>query len=187
VRLTVLLLAIAASAGAQSTETPAGLEPSWDIAVVLEEIGANAERLLTMLDRLDTPSWVLKGASETFTAQLESSKQQMRAVAGETAALARNPDKLSAALQLFFRMQGLETMIHSLEGGAQKYQSSQVAQALASMYGEGGANRERLRGYIVSLAAQRERQFEVMDREAQRCRGTLVAPAPPPKTPGRKK
>jgi len=42
---------------------------------------------------------------------------------------------------------------------------------------------ERKGGYIVNLAAEREHQFEVMDREAQRCRATLMAPPPP----GRKK
>jgi hypothetical protein len=38
----------------------------------------------------------------------------------------------------------------------------------------------------VNLASEREHQFEVMDREAQRCRATLMAPTPP-RTSGRKK
>ena len=102
-------------------------------------------------------------------------------------ALSRNPEKLSGALQLFFRLEGLRTMLNSLQEGARKYQGPQVAQALAAVYAEGGANRERLRSYIINLAAEREHQFEVMDREAQRCRATFMAPAPPAKTPGRKK
>jgi len=157
------------------------------MAVVLREIGAHAERLLPVLNQLDAPGWVAKGASETYVEQLESSRQQTRALADEATALARNPEKLSGALQLFFRMEGLETMLTSLQEGARKYQGSQVAESLAALFGEGGANRERLRGYIVNLAAEREHQFEVMDREAQRCRATLTVPAPPPKTSGRKK
>jgi hypothetical protein len=187
VRLNVFFFAFAAYAQAQSSKPPgAGLEPAWDVAVVLQEIGAHAGRLLPVLDRLDAPAWVAKGASETYVQQLESSKQQTRAIAGEAVSLSRNPEKLSGALQLFFRIQGLETMLTSLEAGARKYQSAQAAQSLAAIYGEGGANRERLRDYIVNLAAEREHQFEVMDREAQRCRATLMAPAPPHKTPGRK-
>ena len=77
-------------------------------------------------------------------------------------------------------------MITSLQEGARKYQP-QAAQSLAAVYGEGGANRDRFRSYIVSLAAEREQQFEVMDREAQRCRATLMATPPPSKTTGRKK
>ena len=187
-RLTVLLLAAAAYAQAQSSNPPAaGLEPAWDIAVVLQEIGVHAARLLPVLDQLDPPAWAAKGASDTYVEQLESSKQQTRALAGEAKALARTPEKLSGALQLFFRLEGLETMLDSLAQGARKYQSPQVAQSLAAVFGEGGANRERFRAYIVNLASEREHQFEVMDREAQRCRATLTAPTPPPNTPGRKK
>jgi cation transport regulator ChaC len=157
------------------------------MAVVLQEIGGHAGRLLPVLDQLNASAWVAKGASDTYVEQLESSRQQARALADEAKALARNPEKLSGGLQLFFRMEGLETMLTSLEQGARKYQGAQVAQSLAALFGEGGANRERLRDYIVNLAAEREHQFEVMDREAQRCRATLMAPTPPPKTPGRKK
>ena len=186
-RLTVLFFAAAAFAQAPSSKPPtAGLEPAWDVAVVLQEIGAHAGRLLPALDGLDAKAWVAKGASETYVEQLESCKQQTRALADEAKSLSRSPEKLSGALQLFFRLQGLETMLSSLQEGARKYQSPQVAQSLAALFGEGGANRERLRGYIVNLAAEREHQFEVMDREAQRCRATLMAPPPPPKTPGRK-
>jgi hypothetical protein len=189
VRLTVFLCALAAYAQTQSSTPPAaGLEPAWDIAVVLQEIGAHAERLLPVLNQLDAHAWVAQGASETFVDQLESSRQQALAVAGEAKALARNPEKLSGGLQLFFRMESLETTVASLQEGARKYQAtSQAAQALAAVYAEGGANRDRFRSYIVNLAAEREHQFEVMDREAQRCRATLMATPPPAKTPGRKK
>ncbi len=187
-RFTVLLFAIAVHAQAQSSNPPtAGLEPAWDIAVVLGEMSANAGRLLPVLDQLDARAWVAKGASDTYVDQLQSSKLQTRAIADEATTLARNPEKLSGALQLFFRMQGLETMLNTIEDGARKYQGPQFAQSVAAVFGEGGANRERFRTYIVNLAAEREHQFDVMDREAQRCRATLMAPAPPPKTSGRKK
>ena len=138
------------------------------------------------LDKVDAKNWVARGASETFVEQLESSKQQARALADGAKALARNPEKLSMSLELFFRIEGLETMLGSLQDGLRKYQGPRAAQGLASVNAEGGANRERFRSYIVNLAAEREHQFEVMDREAQRCRGTLMAPTPP-KTTGRKK
>jgi len=161
------------------------------MAVVLQEIGTHSGRLVTALKQLDAPAWVTKGASETYVQQLESSRQQAQALATEAAALSKNPEKLSGSLQLFFRLESLETMLMSLQQGATKYQTPQVAQSLASLYAEGGANRERLRSYIINLALEREHQFEVMDREAQRCRATMMAAPPPPpcKTPvtGRKK
>jgi hypothetical protein len=73
-----------------------------------------------------------------------------------------------------------------MQDGIRQYQDPQLAQQLAAVNAENGANRERFRGYIVSLAAEREHQFEVMDREAQRCRSTLM-PTIPPNPSGRKK
>jgi hypothetical protein len=187
VRLIVFLCAVAAYSQTQSPNTaPPGLQPAWDVAVILQEIATNAARLVPALDKVDANTWVAKGASDTYVEQLESSKQQARALADGANALARNPEKLSLSLELFFRIEGLGTMLGSIEEGMRKYQGAQTAQALVELYAEGGANRERFRSYIVNLAAEREQQFEVMDREAQRCRGTLMAPAPV-KTTGRKK
>ena len=155
--------------------------------MIIGEIGANEDRLMPALDRIDTKAWVAKGASETYEQQLDSSKQQVRAASEEAKALARNPEKLSASLSLMFRLEGIDTMLSSIGEGTRKYQGSQAAQTLAQVYAEGGANRERFRQYIVNLAAEREQQFAVMDQEAQRCRATLMAPPPPPKTTGRKK
>jgi len=50
---------------------------------------------------------------------------------------------------------------------------------LASLAAENGANRDRFQRYLVNLAADQEQRFEVMDREAQRCRGLLAVPVPP--------
>jgi hypothetical protein len=191
VRLTLFLCAAAALGQAQSPPPSAGLEPSWDVAVILEEIGKNASALVPALGRFDANSWVAKGASDTYVTQLQSSRDQARAIADDARALAKNPERLAPALELFFRLEGLERMMLSVEDAARRYQSPQVAQNLASVYAEQGANRERFRRYIVNLAAERERQFNVMDKEAQRCRATLMASPPanttPPKTTGRKK
>jgi hypothetical protein len=164
----------------------AGLEPAWDIAPVLQEMGNHAARLLPILAQVDVKLWVEKGASATYADQLQSSQDQAKALADGARALARNPEKLSASLELFFRIEGLEKMLASLVDGLRKYQGQQAAQKLASVDAEGGANRERLRRYIVNLAAEREQQFETMDREAQRCRGMLAQPTLP-NTSGRKK
>ena len=168
-------------------QQPAGLEPDWDISVILQEMSAHAGRLLPVLDQIDVKAWFEKGASETYAAQLQSSKDQAKAFADGARDLARNPEKLSASLELLFRVQGLETMLGSLEEGVRKYQDPAVAQKLASLEAENGGNRDRFQKYIVNLAAEREQQFQVMDREAQRCRGILTTqPAATPNS-GRKK
>ena len=121
-------------------------------------------------------SWVDQGASETYGEQLQSAKDQTRALNDGAAALVRNPEKLSELLDVLFRMQAIDSMLQSVEEGARKYGNRPDAQTLASLQAETGPNRERLQHYIVSLAAEREREFQAMDREAQRCRGVVTAP-----------
>lgn len=173
---TVTFLACAAGLYAQAPAP--GLEAAWEIAPVLQELSAHAGRLLPMLDKLDTQAWVVKGASDTYVAQRASAREQASALAAEAKALTANPEKLSVSLQVLFRLQALESMLGSLGEGARRYQNAHDAQELATVAAQSGAGRDRLQRYIVNLAAQREQDLEVMDREAQRCRGILTqAPA----------
>jgi len=155
------------------------------MTVVLDQISKDTARLQPVLDQIAAPSWVDKGASETYVSQLQSSKDQAQAITTEAKALARNPEKLSAGLQLLFRFQGLENLLQSLEDAARRYQSAETAQTLSATFADSSANRDRFRIYLVNLAAEREHQFAVMDEEAQRCRALLMTPAP--KTTVRKK
>ena len=157
---------------------PAGLETDWDIAVVLNEMSAQAARLLPLLDHADSNAWVAKGAPEAYARQLQGSKEQARALSDGAKALAQSPEKLSAGLELFFRVQGLESMLGSVEEALRKYQNPADAAALVELAAENDANRDRFQQYLVNLAAEREKEYAVMDQEAQRCRGILTAPAP---------
>jgi hypothetical protein len=154
---------------------PGGFETAWEIAPVFTEISQHAERLGAALDRIDAQAWVKKGASDTYAAQLESSRQQVRAMQIEAKALAANPDRLSAALVLLFRIQGVDSMMPSLEEAIRKYQSPRDAQSLAGLVAENGLNRDRIQNYIVNLASEREQDLKVMDEEAQRCRSAMTA------------
>ncbi len=167
---------------------PQGVPPDWDIRVILQELSAQASRLLPLLDRIDMKAWVAKGASETYAAQLESTRAQVNSVAIGAKELATRPEKLSAALEIFFRMQGVDSMVRSLEAGVRKYQDAALADSIAATARENGRNRERFQRYIIDMAVQREQEYAVMDHEAQRCRGMLAQqPNTPPKTSGRKR
>jgi len=166
----------------------AGLPPDWDIGVIVGEISDHAGRLLPTLDRIDVQSWVANGASETYVAQLQSAKDQARAITKNAEALRRNPEKLSSCLEMYFRIEGMEQTIQSLVDGLRKYQDPGLAAILNSQSAENGANRIRFQTYIVALASQREQECAVMDREAQRCRSVVATQPPPSKsTNGRKK
>src|ERR1044071_3052724 len=122
----LLLIFCAAALHAQApptTKPPAGLESDWEIAAVMKQIGENAGRMLPLLDQIDARSWVQKGASDTYIAQVESCREQARAAIAGAEALTRNPEKLSASLELFFRVQALESMLASLVEGIRRYQN----------------------------------------------------------------
>ena len=183
----LLFVSLAALLHAQAPASPqSGLLPDWDIRAVLEEMSAHAKRLTPLLEQIDAKAWVAKGASETYAAQLQSSKDQAQAMADGAKALEQNPEKLSACLELYFRVAGLEDMMASLGDGIRRYQDAGLAQKLAATVAENGANRNRLQSYIVNLATQRELECAVMDREAQRCRGILATQPPPAASSGRK-
>jgi hypothetical protein len=166
---------------APSNQPAAGLETPWEMTPVLQELSAHARRIAPLLEKVSVNAWVEKGASDTYLAQRQSAREQAQALAAEAAALAKNPEKLSASLMVLFRLQALETMLTSLGEGARRYQSARDAQELATVAAQSGAGRERLQRYIVNLAAEREHDLEVMDREAQRCRG-IVTQTPPRST-----
>jgi hypothetical protein len=155
---------------------PAGLETDWEIGGVLKEIAGQATRLTPLLERIDTKPWVEQGASETYGEQLQSVKVQTRALNDGATALVKNPEQLSSLLDVFFRMEAIDTMLGSVEEGIRKYGFKPDAQPLVSLQAEAGADRDKLQRYIVNLAAEREREYQAMDREAQRCRSLVTAP-----------
>jgi len=174
--LRILLLCICdAAIGAQ--QQPAGLETDWDIGAVFQQISTHAGKMLPLLEKIDTRGWAQKGAPDAYLAQLQSSKDQARAVAEGAKNIARHPEQLSAALEIYFRIQGLETMTASLAEAIRKYQSPAAGQELTAFAAQNDENRDRLQKYLVNLAAEREHDLQVMDREAQRCRGVLTEPA----------
>ncbi len=65
-------------------------------------------------------------------------------------------------------------MLRSVAAGVRKYQNPAIADLLQSLIAGTTADRDKLREYIVELAADREQQFKVVDAEAQRCRATLA-------------
>jgi len=160
-----------------------GIEPDWDIRPVLKEIAVHAQRLIPVLDQIDTSGMLQNGAPETYGAQIKESKVQANALATETLALANAPEKLSADLAAFFRLQALERTLLSVEEGLRKYWNPALADLLSGQMAQIGPNGERFQHYMMDLATEHEQEYAIMDHEAQRCRGALAKqPGLEPKT-----
>ena len=176
----IVNLTLAAGAAVLGAQT-AGIAPPWDVRQDAAALAAHAKRVQPVLEQLKPREWVAQGAPQGYVAQLDTVKVQLQALVDSSAKLAADPERLTAALEVFFRLESLEELLRSLSDGVRRYQNAALAELLDSLFAEGTASRGKLRQYLVDLAADKEQALKVMDQEAQRCRGLLVR-QPPAKT-----
>lgn len=162
------------AAGAQ----PAGLPPEWEVQANLAALAQQVNGLKPLLDSVKPDQWTAQGAPEAYKAQWKSVVDEIGYARRTSGELSADPERLSLALELYFRVQSLDQMAESLNAGIRRYQSPELADLIRERLSGTSAAREKIRQYIVLLAAVKEGQFKVMDEEAQRCRGTLSRQAP---------
>lgn len=155
----------------------------WDVSKSVTELAAQVAKLKPVLAQLTPQAWVDQGAPSAYVAQWQSAQQELDYLDQTARALEKQPEKMTAALDLYFRLQAVEWRLTSLAEGARKYQSPAAGEQIAEAVGVHATKRDQLREYITDLAAQNEQQLAVMDREAQRCREDQNSsrPAAPPK------
>lgn len=176
-----LWLGLAASAIAQSTQ-PASVASEWDVRKLLENLDVQAQHLKPIMEQLKPEAWVAKGAPRTYEVQWKAARAELTYFLSSDEALARQPDRLTLALDTYFRMQAMESTLGSLTEATRKYQSPALAEQMQTVISENGSNRDQLRQYMQDLAAEKEQEFKIADNEAQRCRGALVQPPPSRRT-----
>jgi hypothetical protein len=165
----ILLLSSALRAQAPN----AGVSPEWDIRKDMNALAAQIRQLQPMVEKIKPETWISQGAPSAYVKQMASLQTGMQYLLGSAEKLAKEPERLTAALDAYFRMQQVEVLIGSLREGVRKYQSPDLAEILNGLMTESSNNKEKLRTHIVDLAALREQELSVMDQEAQRCRGML--------------
>lgn len=156
----------------------AGVPTEWDVQKLVQSIAVQSARLQPLVDQIHTGEWTAKGAASTYSQQWDSAHSQAQTIKLSADNLVREPERLTTALDTYFRLQNLEVVLTSLVEGVRKYQNPALADLLRSLMNENSASRQQLRQYIVDLAAEKEQEFKVMDGEAQRCRETISKPAP---------
>ena len=157
-----------------------GVGADWDIVTIVQDLSRNSARLEPIIEQLTPNDWLAKGAPEAYVSQWQTARKELGALSTAMKQLERDPEKLSAALDAFFRLQLIDTQIKSLNDGIRQYQNPAIADLLLSVLSENSLNRGRLQQHITDLAEQKEKEFEVVDREAQRCRTQAIRQAPAP-------
>jgi hypothetical protein len=165
----------------QASAAPQGVASEWDARKMIEALGAQAQHLKPIIDQVQPAEWQSQGASGTYVAQLNTAQAQLKYLIASADAFSRQPERLPLGLDAYFRMQAIDTALGSLVEGVRKYQNPALASIMQSVVAENSTNRDRLRQYLQDLASQKEQEFEVADREAQRCRAAMLQ-QPAPKT-----
>jgi len=156
-----------------------GLPSEWDARKLIDALSAQAQHLKPIIDQVQPAAWVSKGASQSYVAQWSTAEAQLKYLISSSDAFSRDPERLPIGLDMYFRMEAVESRLGSLTEGVRKYQNPALAQIMQSVIAENSTNRDRLRQYLTDLATQKEEEFQVADREAQRCRAALLRqPAP---------
>lgn len=166
-------LFLLAAAAAALYGQDGGVAPEWDVRSNMAALTADIGKLQPLLAEMQPRDWVNKGAPAAYVKQHESAAASMQHLAAATGKLAAEPDRLTAALDAFFRMEKMELLLASLKEGARRYQSPALADRVTAAIAANSVHRDRLRQHVAELAATREQEFEIVDREAQRCRGVL--------------
>ena len=169
IRVTLLCATTVCGLFAQS----GGLPPEWEVQKQMAALAEHVQRVKPLLDKINPQEWEKRGAPAAYAAQLKNTRAEIDYLAGSTQELAAHPYKLTVALETFLRMQSVDALLRSVASGVRKYQNPAVADLLQSLIGDTSTDREKLRQYVVELAAEREQQFKMMDEEAQRCRAAL--------------
>jgi hypothetical protein len=159
---------------AQTSGPRGGVSSEWDVRKLLEGLDLQTQHLKPIIERIKPETWVASGAPEAYVVQWKTGQAELRYLLSSSEALARQPDRLTLALDTYFRMMAMESTFGSVIDGIRKYQNPALADLVQAVMAENSTNRDRLRQYIQDLAEQKEQEFKVVDHEAQRCRDTLL-------------
>ena len=134
-----------------------GVSAEWDISQTLDALSAQAKRLKPILDQLTPQEWVAKGAPQTYVAHWKGAEDELGYLVNSAQALGKQPERLTLALDTYFRMQSMEMRLNSLVDGVRNYQNRAVGDLLIGVLAENSVNRDKLRQYITDLAGTKER------------------------------
>jgi hypothetical protein len=150
-----------------------GLPPEWEVRKSMSELADHVKRLAPVLEQAKPQEWVSRGAPAAYVEQGKRVRAEIEYLIGSTEKLSQKPESLTTALETYFRLLSVDSMLRSYSAGIRRYQNAPLAELLDSLISPAAADREKLRQYLVELAAVKEMELKVMDQEAQRCRAVL--------------
>src|SRR6266536_4921639 len=121
-----------------------GVPTEWDVQKLVEAIASQSGRVLPLIEQIRPKEWIARGASDTYVQQWDSAHSQAASLKLSSDNLVREPARLTAALDTYFRLQNLEVSLTSLIDGVRKYQNPALADLLRSVVSENSSSRQQL-------------------------------------------
>jgi hypothetical protein len=182
--VTACWFALPAQQQTPASATAVPLDPV-DVSAAAKAISQRSMHLKPMLDEVHASDWVAEGAPEAYVSQWNSLKEQNQAIAADMAAVAQNAEarqadasqatSLAPLLEALFRVHRFDGDLGDLLKAVRRYQNPALADLLESVAEGGQRGVETLQRYAMQLAGDKDRQLDVVDKEAQRCRAQLAA------------
>src|SRR5262245_29281690 len=95
----------------------AGVPTEWEVQKLVQAIASQSGRILPLIEQIRPKEWVAAGASDTYVQQWDSAHTQGASLKLSADNLVAEPARLTAALDVYFRLQNLETVLTSLIDG----------------------------------------------------------------------
>ena len=149
-----------------------GVTPAWELKKQLDGLVLQVRRLEPLMKQVKAQDWGAEGYRE----QQKGAQDQLEYLAGSATALARDPEKMTLALDAFLRLETLERMLDSLSEGVRRYQNPALADLIQSALAENSTHRSRLQNYLIELVATKQDELRAMYEEAQGCRAAAINP-----------
>jgi hypothetical protein len=170
----VLIAAIRLTAQQSPSTEPQGVSAAWDVRTQLTALANSIRELQPLVQRVDLKILGENGAPDAYIQQVRSVQASMKALLSAADQLAREPEKLPVAVDVYFQMERMELLMNSLRDGLRKYQSPDLADMLSQTLGKNAIHRDRLRQHIRDVAELHDEEYKIANEEAQRCRGILT-------------
>ena len=157
-----------------------GIPAEWNVRQQLEDLKTRFAAISPELDKIDLNNWRSRGVAVAYLSQFESIQAQIKSLTLALEDLRQTPEKLSIALEIFLRFDSLDSMQRSVMEAVRKFETPEIGDRIEARFVESAPARDRFRNYLLDLASLRDRENEVLLKEAQRCRVEKNSPAPPP-------
>lgn len=144
-----------------------------DVLQILNGITQHLSRLQPMLEQVRAKDWLGKGAPETYAVQYNSAQGQIKTIQADLTALAQHSDNLQDGMKSLFKLQAFHRSLTSVMEGLRKYQNPALADLISAVAAEDQTYQDKLQYYLIQLATDKDGQFQLVDKEAQRCRSML--------------